>query len=99
MQPSLRFRPLRPAVAADGPTTLDLLITVSAPPLPPELQARPRPPLNLPAGLVERVQRQPADGAPALDPTKPETDHQLQQALQLVRGMVAAPNPQRRAGR
>jgi len=59
----------------------------------------PRPPLNLPAGLVERVQRQPAEGAPALDPTTPETDHQLQQALQLVRGMVAAPNPQRRAGR
>jgi carboxyl-terminal processing protease len=59
----------------------------------------PRPPLNLPAGLVERVQRQPAEGAPAFDPTRPETDHQLQQALQLVRGMAAAPNPQRRAGR
>jgi carboxyl-terminal processing protease len=59
----------------------------------------PLPPLNLPAGLVERVQRQPAEGAPAFDPTKPETDHQLQQALQLLRGMAAAPNPQRRAAR
>jgi Ca-activated chloride channel family protein len=31
MNPSLHFRPLRPAVAADGATTLDLLITVSSP--------------------------------------------------------------------
>jgi carboxyl-terminal processing protease len=59
----------------------------------------PRPPLNLPAGLAERVARQPAEGAPAFDPTRPETDHQLQQALQLLRGMAAAPNPQRRAAR
>jgi carboxyl-terminal processing protease len=59
----------------------------------------PRPPLNLPAGLVERVARQPAEGAPAFDPTRPETDHQLQQALQLLRGIAAAPNPQRRAAR
>ena len=59
----------------------------------------PRPPLNLPAGLVERVVRQPAEGAAAFDPTKPETDHQLQQALQLLRGIAAAPNPQRRAAR
>jgi carboxyl-terminal processing protease len=51
----------------------------------------PPPPLNLPAGLVERVVRQPAEGAPALDPTKPETDHQLQQALMLLRGMASAP--------
>jgi carboxyl-terminal processing protease len=61
--------------------------------------APPRPPLNLPAGLVERVQRQPAEGAPAFDPTRPDTDHQLQQALQLLRGIAAAPNPQRRAAR
>jgi carboxyl-terminal processing protease len=51
----------------------------------------PSPPLNLPAGLVERVVRQPAEGAPAFDPTKPETDHQLQQALMLLRGMASAP--------
>ena len=61
--------------------------------------APPPPPMNLPAGLVERVQRMPAEGAAAFDPTKPETDHQLQQALQLLRGMAAAPNPQRRAAR
>ena len=30
--PTLRFRPLRPAVAADGASTLDLLITIT--PLP-----------------------------------------------------------------
>ncbi|MBR0680862.1 S41 family peptidase [Roseomonas eburnea] len=59
----------------------------------------PLPPLNLPAGLVERVQRQPAEGAAAFDPTKPETDHQLQQALSLLRSMAAVPNPQRRAAR
>ena len=51
----------------------------------------PPPPLNLPAGLVDRVVRQPAEGAPAFDPTKPETDHQLQQALVLLRGMASAP--------
>ena len=51
----------------------------------------PPPPLNLPAGLAERVVRQPAEGAPAFDPTKPETDHQLQQALMLLRGMASAP--------
>nr|WP_232479289.1 S41 family peptidase [Roseomonas rosulenta] len=61
--------------------------------------APPRPPLSLPAGLVERVERQPAEGAAAFDPTKPETDHQLQQAVQLLRGIAAAPNPQRRAAR
>jgi carboxyl-terminal processing protease len=51
----------------------------------------PPPPLNLPAGLAERVVRQPAESAPAFDPTKPETDHQLQQALVLLRGMASAP--------
>jgi carboxyl-terminal processing protease len=59
----------------------------------------PPPPLNLPAGLLERVQRMPAEGAAAFDPTKPETDHQLQQALSLLRGIAAAPTPQRRAAR
>lgn len=53
MNPSIRFRPLLPAVAADGATTLDLLITVAAPPLETELLARPRPPLNL-ALVIDR---------------------------------------------
>ena len=53
MNPSLHFRPLRPAVATDGATTLDLLITVATPPLPAELMARPRPPLNL-ALVIDR---------------------------------------------
>jgi carboxyl-terminal processing protease len=63
-------------------------------------QQPPLPPLNLPAGVSERVVRAPAEGAPALDPTKPETDHQLQQAAQLLRNLAAAPGqPQRRAQR
>ncbi|HZH47928.1 MAG TPA: S41 family peptidase [Roseococcus sp.] len=60
------------------------------------------PPLNLPAGMVERIQRQPPEGFPALDPTKPETDFQLQQGLVLIRAMGANPGaatPQRRAQR
>jgi carboxyl-terminal processing protease len=61
--------------------------------------APPLPPLNLPAGLVEQVQRMPAEGAAAFDPTKPETDHQLQQATTLLRAMAAAPPAQRRAAR
>ena len=61
--------------------------------------APPLPPLSLPAGVLERVVRMPAEGAPAFDPTKPETDHQLQQALQLLRGIAAAPPAQRRAQR
>jgi carboxyl-terminal processing protease len=60
----------------------------------------PLPPLNLPAGVLERVVRAPAEGAAAFDPTKPETDHQLQQAAQLLRAIAAAPaQPQRRAQR
>ncbi|WP_426958522.1 S41 family peptidase [Muricoccus radiodurans] len=58
----------------------------------------PLPPLNLPAGLQERVQRLPAEDAPAFDPTKPETDHQLQQATTLLRNLAAA-QPLRRASR
>ncbi len=54
-------------------------------------QTIPLPPMNLPAGLLERVVREPAEGAPSFDPSKPETDHQLQQALVVLRGMVAAP--------
>ena len=60
--------------------------------------AVPPPPLNLPAGVVQAVQRLPAEGAPAFDPTKPETDHQLQQALGLLRNMANS-QPQRRASR
>ncbi|WP_376093417.1 S41 family peptidase [Roseomonas sp. CCTCC AB2023176] len=60
--------------------------------------AAPLPPLNLPAGVAERVQRVPAEGAAAFDPTKPETDHQLQQATSLLRNIAAA-GPQRRASR
>jgi carboxyl-terminal processing protease len=48
------------------------------------------PPLNLPAGVVEKVSRLPAEGAPAFDPTKPETDFQLQQAIGLLRNMAGA---------
>jgi carboxyl-terminal processing protease len=52
-------------------------------------QPAPLPPLQLPPGLAERVQRMPPEGAPAFDPARPETDFQLQQALVLVRGMAA----------
>ncbi len=52
-QPTLRFRPLRPAVAADGATTLDLLLTISTPEPSEDKQSRPRPPLNL-ALVIDR---------------------------------------------
>jgi Ca-activated chloride channel homolog len=56
-QPTLRFRPLRPAVAADGASTLDLLLTITTSELPNTpsgvVQARPRPPLNL-ALVIDR---------------------------------------------
>jgi len=55
------------------------------------------PPLNLPASITDRVQNQPPESWPAADPTKPETDFQLQQGLSLVRALAAS--PQRRAGR
>jgi carboxyl-terminal processing protease len=55
------------------------------------------PPLQLPPGIVERVTRLPAEGAPAFDATKPETDFQLQQATQLLRNLAAANTPARRA--
>jgi len=45
------------------------------------------PPLNLPAGVTERIQAEPPEGAPAFDATKPETDFQLQQALTLIRAL------------
>ena len=53
MQPSLHVRSLRPALASDSATTLDLLITVSAPPRPPAIETQPRPPLNL-ALVIDR---------------------------------------------
>jgi carboxyl-terminal processing protease len=52
-------------------------------------QAAP-PPLNLPAGVQDRVVRIPAENAPAFDATRPETDHQLQQALQFLRNLASA---------
>jgi carboxyl-terminal processing protease len=55
------------------------------------------PPLNLPAGIAEKVVRLPAEGAPAFDPAKPETDFQLQQAATLLRNLAAVPAAQRRA--
>ena len=65
-----------------------------------QAQSIPLPALNLPPGLADRIQRLPPEGAPALDAARPETDHQLQQALILVRGIAAAPpQTQRRAGR
>jgi carboxyl-terminal processing protease len=57
------------------------------------------PPLQLPSGVAERVTRLPAEGAPAFDPTKPETDFQLQQATQLLRNLAVAQGPGRRAAR
>ena len=53
MKPSLHVRSLRPAVASDAATTLDLLITITAPAIPHELEAHPRPPLNL-ALVIDR---------------------------------------------
>jgi carboxyl-terminal processing protease len=55
------------------------------------------PPLQLPAGIAERVQKLPTEGAAAFDPTKPETDHQLQQALQVLRNLAQVQQPNRRA--
>ncbi|WP_115018717.1 VWA domain-containing protein [Synechococcus sp. UW140] len=49
--PSLRFRPLRPAVSADAPGRLDLLISVVPPPAPNTTQKRT--PLNL-ALVIDR---------------------------------------------
>ena len=46
-QPKIDFRPLRPVVAADQATNLDLLVTITPPPQPQEPQEKQRPPLNL----------------------------------------------------
>ena len=62
--------------------------------------APPLPPLGVPQSVVDRVVRMPAEGAPAFDPTRPETDHQLQQAVQFLRNLAAVPGqPQRRVQR
>ena len=49
--PTLRFRPLRPAVACDAASGLDLLISVVPPPTP--TITNQRPPLNL-ALVIDR---------------------------------------------
>jgi len=82
---------LRRALRNDGERSGTAATPTPAPP--------PLPPLNLPASILDRVVRMPAEGAPAFDPTKPETDHQLQQAVQLLRAIAALPPAQRRAQR
>ncbi len=52
-RPTLRFRPLRPAVASDRPSVLDLLLTITPPPPAADLGRRERPPLNL-ALVIDR---------------------------------------------
>lgn len=52
-RPTLRFRPLRPAVASDRPSVLDLLLTITPPPVAAEDSLRERPPLNL-ALVIDR---------------------------------------------
>jgi len=52
-RPTLRFRPLRPAVASDRPSTLDLLLTITPPPARADAIRRERPPLNL-ALVIDR---------------------------------------------
>ena len=52
-RPTLRFRPLRPAVASDRPSILDLLLTITPPPAPADTSRRERPPLNL-ALVIDR---------------------------------------------
>ncbi|MCS6891094.1 MAG: S41 family peptidase [Rhodovarius sp.] len=59
---------------------------------------QPPPPLNLPPGVLERVQRVPPEGFPAFDPARPETDFQLQQAMVLLRALPPG-QPLRRAQR
>ena len=52
-QPSLRFRPLRPAVASDRQSRLDLLLTITPPALETDSRHQQRPPLNL-ALVIDR---------------------------------------------
>ncbi|MFL0774236.1 MAG: VWA domain-containing protein [Prochlorococcus sp.] len=53
MQPTLQFRPLSPAVAADAPSALDLLITITTPDPPAAETSQQRPALNL-ALVIDR---------------------------------------------
>ena len=72
----------------------------ATPPTAPQAAPPPLPPLGVPQSVVDRVSRLPAEGAPAFDATRPETDHQLQQAVQFLRNLAAAPGqPQRRVQR
>ena len=72
----------------------------ATPPTAPQAAPPPLPPLGVPQSVVDRVVRMPAEGAPAFDPTRPETDHQLQQAVQFLRNLAAVPGqPQRRVQR
>ena len=52
-RPTLRFRPLRPAVAVDGACRLDLLLTITPPSSDVDPQRQQRPPLNL-ALVIDR---------------------------------------------
>ena len=66
----------------------------------PQAAPPPLPPLGVPQSVLDRVSRMPAEGAPAFDATRPETDHQLQQAVQFLRNLAAMPGqPQRRVQR
>jgi len=62
-------------------------------------EVAPLPPVNLPPGVTDKISRLPPEGAPSFDPTKPETDFQLQQAATLLRAWAAAAPQQRRAAR
>ena len=107
IEPDIEVRPTRQeatttasnAPAREREREQDLRRSLRAEGQPAAAAAQPVPlaSLNLPAAMVERVQRQPPEGFPALDPTKPETDFQLQQAVLLARAMAAS--PQRRAQR
>jgi carboxyl-terminal processing protease len=52
--------------------------------------ANPPPPADLPA-VARQIPRLPPVGWPAVDPARPSTDFQLQQALVLVRAMASGP--------
>jgi carboxyl-terminal processing protease len=50
----------------------------------PQASAPPR--ADLPA-MAKDIQKLPPEGFPTFDPTKPDTDYQLQQALKVVQAM------------
>lgn len=45
--------------------------------------------------FAQQIPREPPEGWPALDPTRPETDFQLQQAIQLIAAMAEETRPAR----